>query len=279
MGVELDEQACATRAAAGHLTVRADVSQYPAERFAGADGLIASPPCPSFSQNGKRGARGDEQRLRAHAIGCAREWSDPGDGWHDDRTRLVVEPLRWAHAIRPRWIALEQVPTVLPYWQSVTVALAGLGYSTWCGVVNAADYGVPQNRRRAVLLARCDGVAARAPRKVTASAQLSMGDALGWRGHVNTGLDWKKGGTRDDAQTIDCSRPAPTVTGKSGGQWHVVADDGSRRNATLDELAVLQSFPAGYPFAGDVKDRALQVGNAVPPRLAAAIVRELVDVP
>ncbi len=44
---------------------------------------------------------------------------------------------------------------------------------------------------------------------------------------------------------------------------------------TLGECAALQTFPAGYPFAGPVEDRYRQVGNAVPPMLAAAIARAI----
>src|SRR5690606_11865574 len=46
IGMEWDAAACATRAAAGHKTVRCDVSQYPPAPFVGkVRGLIASPPC------------------------------------------------------------------------------------------------------------------------------------------------------------------------------------------------------------------------------------------
>lgn len=56
--------------------------------------------------------------------------------------------------------------------------------------------------------------------------------ARSWK--LNTGLDWKKGGSRDDAQTRDLDDPAPALTSKSAGQWQVTA--GSASNATIRSL-------------------------------------------
>ncbi|MFI7097723.1 DNA cytosine methyltransferase, partial [Streptomyces lydicus] len=55
LGLEWDEWACKTRAAAGQLTIRTDVALYPAWPFIGRTrGLIASPPCQAWSMAGKR---------------------------------------------------------------------------------------------------------------------------------------------------------------------------------------------------------------------------------
>ena len=69
---------------------------------------------------------------------------------------LVVEPLRWALALEPRWIALEQVPPILPIWQAMAVVLRDRGYSVWTGCLSAERYGVPQTRQRAILIASLD---------------------------------------------------------------------------------------------------------------------------
>lgn len=115
IGIEWDGPACGTRAAAGLLTIRADVATYPAERFAGrVVGITGGPPCQSFSSAGKR------------------------RGLDDPRGQLVHEPMRFVRAIRPRWVALEQVPEVLGYWRWISRELRELGYSTWAGVLNAA---------------------------------------------------------------------------------------------------------------------------------------------
>ena len=132
VGIEWDKPSCATRAASGLLTIRADVATYPPERLTGVRGVTGGPPCQSFSSAGKR------------------------KGMADPRGQLVHEPIRWVRAVGPRWVALEQVPEVLIYWRRVAGELRALGYSAWAGILNAADYGVPQIRKRAILLASLD---------------------------------------------------------------------------------------------------------------------------
>ena len=55
VGIELDAAACATRRAAGHQVIRADVSTFPVEQLAGkVQGQVDSPPCVFFSAAGTR---------------------------------------------------------------------------------------------------------------------------------------------------------------------------------------------------------------------------------
>ena len=217
-GFELDPAACATRAAAGHVTVRANVARYPFGHLAGkVQGAAGSPPCVTFSAAGKRGAASIMDILE-DAI-C-----DAFQGWHTraahrkDMARtlrmawwpspkltraqraakiqsavrsaaLVIEPARLIHATRPEWVALEQVPAVLPLWQAYAAELRKLGYAAWCGVLNAADYGVPQVRHRAILIASRTRAVGRPaathydPRKgmqLFGAPWVTMAEALGW---------------------------------------------------------------------------------------------------
>ena len=211
VGIEWDAPSCLTRAAAGLLTVRADVASYPPERFAGVVGLTGGPPCQSFS-----------------AAGMRKDMADP-------RGQLVHEPMRWVRAVRPRWVALEQVPEVLVYWRSMAAELRELGYSAWAGILNTADYGVPQIRKRAILLASLDRQVQ--PPEPTHSQTggrgmfgpallpwVSMADALGWDGRLLTQTN--TGGSPqhpEDRHPYECGtdRPAPTILGNSGGRWQV----------------------------------------------------------
>lgn len=188
LGIEWDDAACATRRAAGLSTVQADVAKLAPDAVvrdinalrradweqAVADGytdptrppvdldasecwgLIASPPCQAWSMAGKGGGRRD----REHVIRCLGDLAAGNDTraehaaeCEDDRSMLVVEPLRWALALEPEWIALEQVPPVLELWTMVAQLLTLKGYSTWAGVLEAERYGVPQTRERAILMA------------------------------------------------------------------------------------------------------------------------------
>ena len=142
--MELDATACRTRAAAGLHTIRADVTQLPLEPFGGCEGMWASPPCQAFSMAGNGDGRAILDELCADAY--ARRWGRD----------LVLEPLRWTLAIRPRWLAWEQVPPVLPIWQACAHVLEREGYRTWVGLLRAEQWGVPQTRTRAILMAHRD---------------------------------------------------------------------------------------------------------------------------
>lgn len=161
IGIEHDRDACATRGAARLRTIRATLGPAGFQaHISYLDGLIASPPCPAFSVAGRGGGRDDIpvivemldggywDRLPPYPIGDIGYISP--DGW------LTVEPLAWIEQCKPTWIAMEQVPAVLPIWQAVARWLQRLGWYAWAGKLCAADYGVPQERYRAILLAHRD---------------------------------------------------------------------------------------------------------------------------
>lgn len=200
LGIEFDKLACATGEAAGHERLRADVADLDPCEFAPLWGLIGSPPCQAYSNAGKGLGRID----KPHVIACAHELAAGADTraehaakCKDPRSLLTVEPLRWALALRPRWIALEQVPPVLELWTTFAALLGAHGYHAVAGILSAEQYGVPQTRRRAFLIASLDGPVTlpepthrsynpRRPCEVREHERhlrpwVSMGDALGWR--------------------------------------------------------------------------------------------------
>lgn len=201
LGLELDLDACKTREQAGLRTYRGDVSQFEPADFAPVGLFIASPPCPTFSAAGSgRGhdvievireclsglARGQDTRaqrreeafdiLHAAAIETEKAKAKKRGREPDfakarataDRdataSMLVVEPLRWILALRPEYVALEQVPPVLELWRATGEHLREVGYGVWTGILEAERYGVPQTRERAILMAtRGGGIPAATP--------------------------------------------------------------------------------------------------------------------
>lgn len=153
VGFELDPAALATREAAGLPTLAGDLRAFDASATR-APGLIASPPCPTFSVAG-RGSGRAELGLCIEAVRERRY----GQRCADERTALVLEPLRvicerLAAGLPYEWIALEQVPPVLPIWEAYAELLRGEGYTAATGILRAEQFGVPQTRRRAILVAR-----------------------------------------------------------------------------------------------------------------------------
>lgn len=227
-GIEIDDAAVATREAAGFTTIHRDVSTFDllgiADRY---DGLIASPPCQTFSQAGKGSGRAAlEVVLDCIELIAVGHWpSDLIKETGDERTGLVLEPLRYALAMRPTWIALEQVPTVLPVWEAYGKVLREIGYDVWVGNLQAEQYGVPQTRKRAVLIAsKAHRVGMpvpthskyyqRDPKRCDPGVKpwVSMAEALGW------GMTERPGG--QDTLMAGGSAARKTVFGaKESGEW------------------------------------------------------------
>lgn len=304
IGLEWDTAACRTAHAAGHATIQTDVAQYPTTQFVDQiTGLIASPPCQAWSRAGKRGGLADQPLVHqaVHDLAHGRDTrAELLAQCKDERSLLAAEPMRWLYDLRPEWVCLEEVPDVLPLFQQIAEVLRSWGYSVWVGVVNAADYGVPQTRRRAILIAsRTRAVSAPTPTHSEHGATglfgddlprwITMAEALGW-GYTDrpaptvTGGGTATGGpepfgnaTRqamrkamNDRKHWAWRKPAPTVSGTVGHVGGKQAE--GHLNLSTEEGACLQTFRPGYPFHGNKGQVSLQIGNAVPPLLAAHIV-------
>lgn len=91
-------------------------------------GLVGCPPCQGFSAAGQR----DDQ---------------------DRRNELLVDYFRLVHAARPAFFVMENVPSVFKYdLLRALLHVIDRRYAVWRGVLNAALYGLPQSRQRAIVV-------------------------------------------------------------------------------------------------------------------------------
>ncbi|WP_265590234.1 DNA cytosine methyltransferase [Streptomyces profundus] len=193
IGIEWDRSACETRYVAGLHTIHADVSVMRETRFEeipkSVDILAGGPPCQSFSVAGRGAGRQalDTVKEFIHRLVYGEAEAEIDKDLQaigmDPRTALVLEPLRWLlKAIETegrdpyRVIVLEQVPAVLPLWEVYAEVLRGgegrlrgVKYEAACWELRTEQFGVPQTRRRAILVARRPGEGAIEPLEATHS--------------------------------------------------------------------------------------------------------------
>ncbi|WP_344118172.1 DNA cytosine methyltransferase [Streptomyces blastmyceticus] len=191
IGIELDRNACETRYAAGLPTIHADVSVMRETRFdeipKSVDVLAGGPPCQSFSVAGSGAGRRALDTVKGfiHRLVEGEDETKIDNDLHaqgvDPRTALVLEPLRWLlKAIETEGrdpyqvIVLEQVPAVLDLWEVYAKLLRGgegrlngVKYEAECWELKTEQFGVPQTRTRAVLVARRPGHGAIKPLEAT----------------------------------------------------------------------------------------------------------------
>lgn len=292
VGIELADAACATREAAGLPTLHGSVLDYGFTALPSV-GLIASPPCQEFSTAGDKLS----VKFKDEIVARLRDMNTLDTSSWPIGARLVVEPLRWVEeawvADQPySWLALEQVAPVLPIWEAMRPQLEEMGYVVWSGVLNSEEYGVPQTRKRAVLVASLGSVTAPAPTHAARGGSAPRAperilDAL----HVGNYTGCKPAGRSSPGAPRALADQSFTVTAAGNLTWVRLEDyegvpsarassaeiraalpeNQEYRVATVEELAALQSFPVGLPWRGTQGEVKRQIGNAVPPKLARAV--------
>ena len=127
-------------------STKAIENEYRAVTMKRLDLLVATPPCQGMSSSNP--SRGKRQTPRAKAL--------------EDKNRLLLEVIPIARLLRPRIIVAENVRQVLTLnvqYGNVTGTVVDIlrdqlqEYEVFPGVINVADYGIPQIRRRALIVA------------------------------------------------------------------------------------------------------------------------------
>lgn len=264
--------------------------------------------------------KGYDPKVPLVVIGCApcqgfsshrkKEW-DREDG----RNTLVSDFAKVATSLKPVCLVMENVPELLSvkYWSHFEAArdiLRDSGYVVRQAIYNAASFGVPQERFRAVVIAmRRDFLL---PDPIFEPKDYrTVRQAIGHLPSVDPGkadpLDKMHRSAGHRPETIDVIRAVP----KNGGNrppgvgpkcldrvqgyydvygrlfWdspaititHYARNPASGRyvhpeqdrGLTMREAALLQSFPTGFEFTGAFDAVFKQIGEAVPPGLACGV--------
>lgn len=258
------------------------------------DFVVGGPPCQPFSIGGLRKTSGDSRNMLPEYLRCLSE-------------------------IRPVAFLMENVPGLAQkraqlYFESVLAQMSEMGYKLNWAVLNSADYGIPQKRRRLFILgSQITQLRFPAPTHGpgTANKHLSALKVLGpepigeapktpvkyakcpdlrpspYAGHIYNG-----GG-----RPLDPHSPCHTILASSGGykthwidvegiapKYHAHLKSGGEpwegevpgaRRLSVEECSIIQTFPRNFEFAGSRSSQYTQVGDAVPPDFAFVLARSV----
>ena len=276
--------------------VGTDVRKVAFSRFRGRAELVyGGPPCQPFSSGGLRKATADQRNMVPEFVRAVREIS-PAAFMMENVPGLMVGDRR-------------------QYLREIVKSFDEMGYLTTAKVLNAASFGVPQKRRRLFIVgilgaefvfpAETHGPGRSRP--YVSSGEVLSSEPYGepnpskifyaknpdlrpspYDGHIFNG-----GG-----RPIDRSRPCNTILASAGGnkthfidtlglapEYHRhLLDGGSPRHGvlngarrlTVQESALIQSFPPNFVFSGPRSAQYRQVGDAVPPLLASVLGKALI---
>lgn len=278
------------------------------------DVVIGGPPCQGFSQKGQRKTI------------------------HDERNFLFKYYVSVVGLVKSKYFVMENVPNLLTaeggyFRQEIEELFNKLGYFLEYGVLNASDYGVPQNRRRAVIIGKFGGDAPKLP--APKGNKVTVWDAISDLAYLESGegseeqeykypaeSDYEKMlradssklfnhvATKHSPLALERLALIPPNAGREvlpeehltksiySGTWTRMKKDEIsvtittrfdtpssgkfthpflNRAITVREAARIQSFPDDFHFVGNKGSQMKQVGNAVPPLLAAAIAEVIMN--
>lgn len=253
------------------------------------DVVIGGPPCQGFSIAGNIG----------------RKFID------DPRNQLFKEFVRVVKVLKPKFFVMENVARLYNHNKGETRKeiindFEKLGYKVECKILNSADYGVPQIRKRVIFIGARYNQKIEFPIKTT-DKYLTVKEALNNYPILSAGEESiipnhvamahsiqmlekmsyiSDGGNRDEIPLklrpksgdvrkyirYKSDEPSVCVTGDMRKIFHYEQN----RALTVRELAKLQSYPDDFIFKGTKISQQQQVGNSVPPKMAEAIASAII---
>ena len=252
------------------------------------DVLCAGFPCQPFSISGKQ------------------------KGFEDTRGTLFFEICRIVQEKQPQIIFLENVKHLIHHDEGRTLEimlerLASLGYIVSWQLLNALDYGVPQNRERIIIIASKRGcfnfsLMEKTSRRILLdfidsegafeyldendytlieNPKIQKQSGLYFAGYRNKSI--RKAGVRPDTKHLSRVHKQPnriySVYGthptlpsqETSGRFWILLQDRRVRKLTIDECFRLMGFPDNFARPSSLGEQYKQIGNSICVPMVAAI--------
>lgn len=216
---------------------------------------------------------------------------------NDSRNQLYTQIVRILSETKPKFFIAENVPGILSLEKGKIVEIiqdefSSIGYKVKRYLLNAADYGVAQNRKRVIFLGISNSFSNELIEKMfycfpptytnsnIINSELSpyktLKDCIGNLPDPNSvegkkiynhyGLKHKvKINGYIGNRALSWDKPSPTIVGRGGGTGGpvIAVHPNLNRRFTVRETARIQGFPDNFIFAGATSSQFRQIGNAV----------------
>lgn len=253
-------------------TVQGDIAKIPTLLVPKADGLLGAFPCQGFSLGGNREV-------------------------DDSRNELYKYNIKMLKHIKPLFYVAENVEGLLTMGNGAVIDkivsdFNEIGYNTVYYSVNAMNFGIPQDRKRVILLGFRKDLDIEFPTPVEVE-RVTMRDALwGLPEPDKKDIHWgtysprymtrnRRRGWDEASYTIPATVRSCPLHPSSPEMIQLDREDwqfgsfGVTRRFSWQETAIIQSFPPDMHFMGNLESKYMQIGNAVPPKLAGVFAEEL----
>ena len=243
------------------------------------DIIVGGPPCQGFSMAGKRDTK-------------------------DPRNSLFMEYVKYIDYYKPKAFLMENVMGILSKKTENGILCIDIiseklseQYNIKICKLYASDFEVPQNRRRVlifgirkdlkILPVEPEIFIKNKEDRIPVSTVLENEDTIHISQYLSekaiAGIIKKKNRMVEEskgfgAQFLDLNKPSFTIPArywKDGYDALVKYSETKIRRLTINELKLIQSFPASYEFVGNKKDVIMQIGNAVACKFAFHIANHL----
>jgi len=224
----------------------------------------------------------------------------------DNRNKLYIELLRVIKEKKPKYFVAENVPGLCSIGGYETKEdkkkregrilkmilhelrnINKIGYHVVFKILNTADFGVPQTRKRIIILGTRKDIKPKLKHPEPTHHKNSTKKIHQWKtikealkglpekpndkipNHLGTSHKVILNGYLGNRPT-NPNKPSPTIAGRGGGTGGpvIIPHPNLKRRMTVRETARIQCFPDDFIFKGSISSQYRQIGNAVPWPLA-----------
>ena len=269
---DFDKDACKThRAWSGATVICGDIAEVDLETVPDCDIMLGGFPCQGFSLSGPRKI-------------------------DDKRNKLYHQYVRFIKAKRPLVFVGENVKGLLTMgngevFEAIVNDFAECGYDVFTQLVNAKDYGVPQDRERVIITGFRKDLNVKdfiIPERK--GKRITLKDAIGDlpeakpedvcdAPYSSRYMSRNRKRTWDQvsytipamAKQVAIWPGSPDMIKNGRDDWSF--GEGDTRRLSYKEAALIQTFPSNMKFAGNLTSKYKQIGNAVPVKLAEFVAK------